>query len=272
MDFYLKTVAKYLLPERLFTTIQSIRSRNQQVRVLKKWGVSHATREMVEVCGATVLDGPFKGMKYPKASLLGRNGIPILFGTYELELHPVIEQVATKSYEFIVDIGSAEGYYAVGLALRTNNLVHAFDCEPRERHYVRQMAEMNGVGELVRTRSWCDAITLARLVHLSRCLVISDCEGFEIKLFDEAAISALRNSDVIIELHENVSGISVQETLERRFQSSHDMQVVNFDSSNRSSVVPNRWERLAREIRPEGQRWLFLTPISLQGLERASSG
>jgi hypothetical protein len=226
---------------------------------------------MVEACGVTVLHGPFEGMKYPIASLLGRNGIPILFGTYELELHPVIEKVASSSYHFIVDIGSAEGYYAVGLALRTNTLVHAFDCEPRERHYVRQMAEINGVHDLVRTRSWCDATTLARLVDLSRCLVISDCEGFEIELFDEAAIPALQNSDVIIELHENISGTSVQETLERRFQSSHRIQVVTFKSSNRSSVVPERWERLAREIRPEGQRWLFLTPISPQGLERASS-
>lgn len=233
------------------------------MRLLNEWGVSLAAREMIDTYGLAVLHGPFRGMKYPRDSILSRNGIPILFGTYELELHPVIEEVSAKCYDSIVDIGSAEGYYAVGLALRTKTLVHAFDCEPRERHYLRQMARINGVPSLVRTRSWCDASRLARIVNLSRSLVISDCEGFEISIFTDHTVPALRNSDLIIELHENLPGTNVHETLVERFDSTHLTRVIAFDSSNYSLSVPNKWRRFAREFRPAGQQWLYLTPKQL---------
>jgi len=233
------------------------------MRQLREWGVSLATQEMVESYGLTVLHGPFRGMTYPKASLLSRHGIPILFGTYELELHPAIEEACAKRYDFIVDIGSAEGYYAVGLALRTKTLVYAFDCEPRECHYLRQMANLNRVADVVRVESWCDATLLARLVSSSRSLIISDCEGFEMSLFSALTVPALRNSDLIIELHENFPGTSVCEVLEGRFRPSHQIQILAFDSSNHGFSVPDRWAKLAREIRPAGQRWLYLTPRTL---------
>ena len=50
-----------------------------------------STVEMAAQYGRTVPDGSFRGMKYPMSSLLSRHGIPILFGTYELKLHPIID-------------------------------------------------------------------------------------------------------------------------------------------------------------------------------------
>src|SRR5690242_19965508 len=106
---------------------------------------------------------PFKGMRYPESSLASRDGILILFGTYELEVHAIIEEIAQRKYEQIIDVGSAEGYYAVGLARRMKIPVVAFDCEPRERRYLRQLAALNNVGELITTRSWCDGQALSQL-------------------------------------------------------------------------------------------------------------
>jgi hypothetical protein len=43
--------------------------------------------------------------------------IPKLLGCYEAELHGVIACALNTTYDTIIDIGCAEGYYAVGLAL-----------------------------------------------------------------------------------------------------------------------------------------------------------
>ena len=170
-----------------------------------------STAEVVAQYGHTIVDGPFRGMKYPIGALLSRHGIPIIFGTYELELHQIIEEVVSNHYDKIIDIGCAEGYYAVGLALRTDVEVYAFDCEPRERCYCRQMARENNVAVRVHVKSWCSEETLKRLA-VGRCLIISDCEGFEASLFSSSLVAALKNSDLIIELHQ-IDGINVRDVL-----------------------------------------------------------
>ena len=259
MNRYARRAAEFLLPKRAFVTLQCIRSRNYQMRVQRECGIYQATQEMIEDYGLTVLHGPFRGMQYPKSSLMHRDGIPILFGAYEMELHPVIEEVASKRYECILNIGSAEGYYAVGLALRTKTKVFAFDCEPRERFYLRRMALLNSVSDLIQARSWCDSTVLSRLVERRRCLVVSDCEGYELDLFDEKSVTTLRDSDLIIELHEGFPGTNVRNTLLERFQASHQSRVITFDPDNfGSSSVPEKWQKFAREWRHPRQEWVFL--------------
>ena len=86
-------------------------------------------REMADHYGLTVLSGPFRGMKYSESSLLCCNGISVICGTYELELGLTIEEVVSGKYDRIIDIGCAE-CYAVGLAMRTGAVVHAFECDP----------------------------------------------------------------------------------------------------------------------------------------------
>lgn len=260
MNRYLKRAAEILLPKRAFVTVQSIRSRNYQMRLHKEWGVYQATQEMIDKYGLTVLEGPFRGMHYPKRSLLSRDGIPLLFGTYELELHPVIEEVASNRYDCIVDVGSAEGYYAVGLALRTRTPVYAFDCEPRERHYLREMAQLNGVGDLIRIGSWCGPKVLSRLVGGRRCLVISDCEGFEFDLFNDECAVAVGASDLLIELHEYASDKGSRNELLRRFRGTHINRIIAFSPNNLGSSVPEKWQKFAREFRNPGQQWLYLQP------------
>ena len=41
--------------------------------------------------------------------------IPKLLGSYEQELQPLLQRLAAQNYSEIVDIGCAEGYYAIGL-------------------------------------------------------------------------------------------------------------------------------------------------------------
>src|SRR5436190_882004 len=63
-----------------------------------------------------VLGGIFKGLQYPRFESSGSGLVTKLLGSYENELHPFIQQLGANKYTEIIDIGCAEGYYAVGLA------------------------------------------------------------------------------------------------------------------------------------------------------------
>jgi len=251
-----KKAAKLLLPHRLFTTLQSIRSRNTQWRNFQQLGIARATRELADEFGLTVLGGPFRGMKYRRESLLRHDGIGLIFGTYEMELHGVVEEALSRSYDRILDIGSAEGYYAVGLAMRTGAMVYAFECEPRERAHCRRMARENAVQDRVRVSSWCSEETLRRTA-VGRCLILCDCEGFEVQLFSPETVAALGNCDLIIELHEFFE-FSVHQLILDSFRRTHEARFIASDRYLRSPAVPQKWMEFSRESRDAHQEWVYL--------------
>src|SRR5271166_5203781 len=69
---------------------------------------------------ATVQAGPFRGMRYIDQSH-SSSLIPKWLGLYERELHDCIEEAIASPFQTVLDIGAAEGYYAVGLALRMHD-------------------------------------------------------------------------------------------------------------------------------------------------------
>lgn len=70
-------------------------------------------------------------MKYTAGAILGRNSVPKLLGSYECELHEIIESALRSNHHRVIDVGSAEGYYAVGFALKRGCHVVAFDTDPQ---------------------------------------------------------------------------------------------------------------------------------------------
>jgi hypothetical protein len=54
--------------------------------------------------------------------VLAHHATPNLLGTYERQLYPNLEEAARRS-ELAMDIGSAEGYFAVGRARMTGQPV-----------------------------------------------------------------------------------------------------------------------------------------------------
>lgn len=68
--------------------------------------------------GLTVRRGPFAGLRYPSHDAVGSSLWPKLLGSYEAELAPTFEALCATPYRTVVDVGAAEGYYAVGLGLR----------------------------------------------------------------------------------------------------------------------------------------------------------
>lgn len=176
----------------------------------------------------TVRDGYFRGLKYPGLQSFGSALFPKLSGSYESELYPVLYKFRERNYTHIVDIGCAEGYYAVGLALQYPQAsVWAFDISEKARQLCRQMSELNGAGERIIISGECTNDFFMSLDAGAYGLIICDIEGFERELFCQQNITALKRFDLIIELHPMYKR-DVKEYLSTLFGQTH---VVSFVSS-----------------------------------------
>ena len=267
MKAILARTIKSVLPARHWTYLQSVRSRNHQVRLLTKWGVLDIARRFSDSNGSTVLHGPFAGMKYPRQSIVSRHSVPRLLGSYERELHQIFEGALVRNYHLVIDVGSADGYYAVGFALKGNSPVAAFETDRRELNLCKQMARLNHVEQKLKTYSWCSPEKLRALTAGERCFVLSDCEGYEIELFDAATVDSLRMSDVLIEIHGDA-----YEPLHERFSRTHKVQTLvaaerSADDYPELASLGTDAARAVREYRNPGQQWIYA-----QSLTEPSSG
>lgn len=236
----------------LYKRINYYRNEGRQERIAQK---------LIRRYGAMVLNGPFKGMRYVDKSF-GSVFCPKLVGSYEEELHAIIERIADAHYDTIVDIGCAEGYYAVGLLLR-NPVARgvAFDSEPEARGRCEEMACLNGVSNRLAILGGCDLDGLQTAIN-GRTLILSDCEGAEIELLDPVKAPALRNCDLLVELHDFLRPRTTQK-LQERFGCSHNVQIV--DQTGRDATryqqlqfLTESERRLAvEESRPVRMQWAF---------------
>ncbi len=215
----------------------------------------------------TVRSGPFKGMKYPGAEAAGSALIPKLLGSYERELHSMIERLIGKQYDDVIDVGCAEGYYATGMALRLPAArVHAYDTSGTARALCSAMVTLNGVADRVSVQTTCTPETLITFPKPGRTLVICDCESYEKFLFTPAVRDALRGCDVLIETHDFLD-VTISTGLERLFEGTHRLtSVLSVDDIQKAKhysypeleglSVPVRFH-LLREGRPMIMEWLL---------------
>jgi len=217
-----------------------------------------------------VMSGPFKGLRYCDSSV-GSEYLPKLLGTYERELHGIVEEICARHYQTVVNVGAAEGFYAVGLARRLPEArIVAFEMAPEGRKLLVEMAEQNCVGERIVSKGLCAISDLAEVVCDSppRCLVIVDAEGAEEELVAPEAVAGLRRCDVLVEVHDFVVP-DVGEHILDRFTNSHSVQKIPAvgrrfeDLPFQPSFLAKRlyhWHflRAMDERRPPGMYWLWM--------------
>lgn len=246
--------------------IQSARQRRHIRRFERRLGLPRITQAFIAQYGLRVLSGPFASMVYvPQA--VGSAFVPKLLGCYEAELHGVIDNILTKGYKTVIDIGCAAGYYANGLALRLPSVqVYAFDTDALGRRLCAEMAKANHVTERVHVEGLCDSARLNALL-LMQALIVCDCEGCEVDLLCPDRTPGLERADILVELHDCVDP-SISSTILSRFEATHDVILltsVERDSSYYPALgfLSPADRRLAvSEFRPSGQQWAFLTPKS----------
>ena len=209
--------------------------------------------------------GPFEGMRYPKSQSIGSAFYPKIIGTYEAELSGIVAHIITQPYTSIIDIGCAEGYYAVGLGMHCKDArVYAFDTNEEALRLCEQMAEVNGVDVI--TSGLCSKQTLLGLELGTKALIFCDCEGYETELIDLDLANKLISHDFLVETHDFLR-VDITEKILHALSSTHDCEVVeSLDdiakaytySTPRTTDFPlNERLEIFAEGRPTVMRWIF---------------
>lgn len=218
----------------------------------------------------SIAAGPFQNMKY-MSEAVGSALYPKIVGSYELELHPTLEEIIATPHDVLINIGAAEGYYSVGLALRMPQLTsYGFDIEERASALQNTLAKLNKVSERVNAYgpSLCqESLAEAQLKEAKSPLLVCDCEGAEESWLDIKTLPSLTRTTILVELHDCfIPGLS--ETIKERFQNSHQIREFSAQKRSLKDFHDPRFKDLSEDekiaLMDEGrdpeQRWYFMTP------------
>jgi hypothetical protein len=234
--------------EQLLSSLQQaasddIAQLNNALRLLSKWRSVLIQNTLLQQQGTVVMEGPLQGLDFLPQSAEGCH-IAKLLGCYEQPLLPFIEQAIQTNYPVILNIGCAEGYYAVGMARRMpNTQVLAFDLNPKAQETCSALAAKNHVS---------DRITIGALFqpeHFAdyagqNVLVLCDIEGAERELLNPEIAPALKGMDIIMESHEClIPGIT--QAIINRFKDSHTITLVEDNGQRQLSNAPKWFNNLA---------------------------
>lgn len=184
------------------------------------------------------MQGPLKGLDFLSQSAEGCH-IAKLLGCYEQPLLPFIEQAILADYPIVLNIGCAEGYYAVGIARRMKaTQVLAFDVNPKAREVCAALADRNGVSDRISIGTLFKPEDFAHYAG-RKALVLCDIEGAEKDLLNPENSPALKGMDLIVESHECLLP-GITNTLIERFKDSHQIHLVQ-DNGQRQLVDAPQW-------------------------------
>jgi len=148
-----------------------------------------------------ILRGPFSGMRYSWEQVFSAQ-LPKFLGTYEMEMFPFLEKLFAQDFDTVIDVGAAEGYYAVGFALRFPTAkVIAFEAIEKGQRLVNNLAASNDVQDRVTVKGLCQPEDLQGAID-GKTLVMMDAEGAEDFLLDPAAVPALSAATMLFESHD----------------------------------------------------------------------
>ena len=231
------------------------------LRHLAKWRSELVANTIAERMGTMIAAGPFQGMDYPVRAAEGSRAARLL-GVYEASLAPTIEAIIARAYPLVIDIGSAEGYYAVGLARRMPaSRILARDENPQAQTLCRQLAEANHVAAQVEIGGRMTHADLA-ICTQQPTAIICDIEGAEADLLDPILAPGLIHADILVECHD-VMHPGLTDRLTARFAATHTVTRLN----RRLAPLPDwmeAWSDLDRlialwEWRGGPTPWLWMT-------------
>jgi|TARA_B100000795_G_scaffold260913_1_gene237218 hypothetical protein len=221
--------------------------------------------------GHQVAYGTFKGMKLSKNTYWSKNDIIThILGVYEKHvLKKIIEFSKKGNYPFI-DIGAADGYFAIGMAFsETFKKIYAFEIDEEGRRSLNRNIENNLCKDKVVVDIEANFETLKEIVDKNKSAVILiDIEGSEFDLLDDNLLQLLSNCYIVCELHPTLSanGFEKQNMLINNAKAFFDVSIIQ-----RESYSPNKFSELNEftdeerliafgEGRENNMNWLILEP------------
>lgn len=248
----MKYLYRKLLPQSIRKWFFFVRNKKQRIR-LKYSDI------LIKKYGYEVLNGPFKDMHYISQAV-GSSYITKLIGCYEEPLHPFIEGIKKDAFDTIIDIGTAEGYYLIGLGrfFPDTNLI-GYDVNPKALDLVKKLARANNLKNKLHLDSECTHEKLNEQIT-ENTLLICDAEGFEKTILNpDLAPNLLRVKTMVIEMHDHKMP-GVKQALTQAFKDSHSMEFVHLVQATASNysflqneVAENHVNLLLKERTTEDQ-------------------
>jgi hypothetical protein len=195
--------------------------------------MNKACQKLLAKSAGTVFSGPFAGMKISKNSYLKKCS-EIIVGSYEQEVHKIINYVICRAPKHIINIGSAYGYYTVGLAYRIQKTrIVAFEAQVKPCwHDSDELAKINNVDSKIIQKGTCTSKELVKCCQPDS-FILCDVEGAETDILALGENPNLASCLILVELHdfckEETTPLLIQE-----FISTHDAVIV--DESIRNPV------------------------------------
>lgn len=245
------------------------RSVRQIVRTAKNCGAWLTSEHLDGRIGS----GPFRAVRLSELEVFGGQMAKLL-GTYELELHAPLERIKRLQPSLVLNVGGAEGYYAVGMAAAWGvERIIVYELTAEGRDIIAANANLNGIGEHLDIRGVCTARNLLEtLRNESVQLMIMDIEGAELDVLEPDVLRGLKNCIVVIESHDFCRPGCIDE-LCSRFQDTHSIEIItsgkrivlDFPYVSHMPAILKKW--LMDEERPGPMQWLVGYPRSTLSVE-----
>lgn len=214
----------------------SIEELESVLRLLAKWRSQALGHTLVARQGTVVQGGLFAGMEYLESATEGSLAARLL-GVYEASLQPHLRRIIEAGVECVIDLGCAEGYYAVGLARAFPHLtVHAHDISERARECCAELAAKNGVAERVIIGGEFGPTDFEAFAG-RRVLAIVDVEGAETDILRPDLSPALSQMSLVVETHDVWRPGSLR-AIRSRFEPTHHVALVE---QSHELPDPPRW-------------------------------
>jgi hypothetical protein len=160
---------------------------------------------------------------------------------------------------YVLNVGCAEGFYAVGFAIRLPEArVFAADADPKALSATLRNAEINGVASRVSLIGIIRSGQFHNYLRADGSLLVMDCEGAEFTLLDPGIDPILLRTNMLVEIHPEHGNPGAT-----RFSKTH--HITSVDSTSRTIAdlpfwLAHRGILTATDERRAPQNWLVLEP------------
>jgi hypothetical protein len=227
--------------------------------------------ETYDLCKGAISQGPLKGLQLNRDTWWGKSDLGAqCLGLYEKEVLDCIS--AQAPFDTFLDIGAADGYYAVGLlhAKMTKKAICFEISEEGQRATSENWLRNEEPGELeIHGEANEKSIASVASNLTGKTLVLIDIEGFEFQLLSKEVIAALGKCAVIIEIHNWVDGFENKyPDLLKNLDSFFDITIISPSERNTQSIellrsyTDDNRLLVSSERRPCLMRFLYLEPKS----------
>ena len=231
--------------------------------------------ETYDACNGVVKYGPFQGLRLNRKTWWGQSDLGAqCLGLYEKEILDEIDRQQKGKHQTFIDIGAADGYYAVGmLSAGIVDHVISFEISEAGRAAITENWANNGNPGAITLHGEANHASLKLIPShvLNNALVLIDIEGHEFELLTTEVIQQLQFSEVIIEIHNWIDDFETRyaqllRDLAKYFNIEKlapvERNTASF-SELRSYTDDNRL-LLVSERRPCLMRFLKLTPLKIR--------